>query len=94
MPIKKCKSSVIKKKPSSVLKHFDAYVGGTIGISSITVAELEFGVQKSHYPSQNQQALEQFLLPLVILNFDQEAARAYGKLRVALEAQGRLIWRP
>jgi tRNA(fMet)-specific endonuclease VapC len=82
---------LIKKKPPLVLRHFDAYAAGTIGISSITVAELEFGVQKSHYPSQNQQALEQFLLPLVILNFDQEAARAYGKLRTALEARGRVI---
>jgi tRNA(fMet)-specific endonuclease VapC len=82
---------LIKKKPPSVLRHFEAYAAGTIGISSITVAELEFGVHKSHYPSQNQQALEQFLLPLVILNFDQEAARAYGKLRAVLEARGRVI---
>jgi tRNA(fMet)-specific endonuclease VapC len=82
---------LIKKKPPSVLKHFDAYATGMIGISSITVAELEFGVHKSHYPSQNQDALEQFLLPLAILNFDQEAARTYGKLRAALEARGGVI---
>ena len=82
---------LIKKKPPSVLKHFDAYATGMIGISSITVAELEFGVHKSRYPLQNQEALEQFLLPLVILNFDQEAARTYGKLRAALEARGRVI---
>ena len=74
-----------------MLKRFDAYAAGTIGISSITVAELEFGVQKSQYPSQNQQALDQFLLPLVILDFDHEAARAYGKLRAWLETRGRVI---
>jgi tRNA(fMet)-specific endonuclease VapC len=82
---------LIKKRPPSVLKRFDAYAAGTIGISSITVAELEFGVQKSQYPSQNQQALDQFLLPLVILDFDHEAARAYGKLRAWLETRGRVI---
>jgi len=82
---------LIKKKPQSVLGHFNAYAAGTIGISSITVAELEFGAQKSRYPSQNQQALEQFLLPLAILDFDKEAARAYGKLRALLEARGRVI---
>ena len=82
---------LIKKKPPSVLRHFNAYAVGTIGISSITVAELEFGVQKSLYPSKNQDALEQFLLPLVILDFNHEAARAYGRLRAWLEAQGRVI---
>jgi tRNA(fMet)-specific endonuclease VapC len=82
---------LIKKRPPSVLRHFDAYHAGTIGISSITVAELEFGVQKSRYPSQNQEALEQFLLPLVLLDFDRQAARAYGKLRALLESRGRVI---
>jgi tRNA(fMet)-specific endonuclease VapC len=82
---------LIKKRPPSVLRHFDAYHAGTIGISSITVAELEFGVQKSRYPSQNQEALEQFLLPLVLLDFDREAARAYGELRALLESRGRVI---
>ena len=82
---------LVKKKPPPVFRHFNAYAAGTIAISSITVAELEFGVQKSRYPSQNQQALEQFLLPLVILDFDQEAARAYGKLRAVLEARGTVI---
>ena len=82
---------LIKKSPPLVLRRFDAYAAGTIGISSITVAELEFGVQKSLYPSQNQEALEQFLLPLMILDFDHEAARAYGKVRALLETRGRVI---
>ena len=82
---------LIKKRPPSVLKRFDALDAGTLAISSITVAELEFGVQKSQYPSQNQQALEQFLLPLVILDFDHEAARTYGKLRAWLETRGKTI---
>jgi tRNA(fMet)-specific endonuclease VapC len=82
---------LIKKTPPSVLRRFDAYAGGTIGLSSITVAELEFGVQKSRFPSQNQEALEQFLLPFVIFDFDHEAARAYGKIRAFLQNQGRMI---
>ena len=82
---------LIKKKPPSVLRHFDAYTAGNIGISSITIAELEFGDQKSRYPSENQKALEQFLLPLVVLDFNQQAARIYGKLRALLESRGRLI---
>jgi len=82
---------LIKKRPPLVLRRFDAHAAGTIGISSITVAELEFGVQKSLYPSRNQEALEQFLLPLVILDFDHEAARTYGKIHALLENRGRVI---
>ncbi len=79
---------LIKKKPPQVLQQFRSHLIGDIGISSITVAELQYGVQKSQYPEQNQQALEQFLVPLVIAGFDEQAAATYGKIRAALEAQG------
>jgi tRNA(fMet)-specific endonuclease VapC len=60
-------------------------------VSAIAVAELEFGAAKSKWPGQARQALAQFLLPLVILDFDRAAAEAYGGLQAALEAQGKLI---
>ena len=49
---------------------------------------LQFGVQKSRYSAQNQAALEQFLLPLNILDFDYAAAIVYGRIRAQLELQG------
>jgi len=79
---------LIKKRPCGVLDRFNAYSVGEIGVSSITVAELQYGVQKSTYPARNQQALTQFLLPLVIVGFDEQAAVAFGKIRAALEAEG------
>jgi tRNA(fMet)-specific endonuclease VapC len=79
---------LIKKKPPQVLRQFRSHSIGDIGISSITVAELQYGVQKSQYPEQNQRALEQFLVPLVIAGFDEQAAATYGTIRAALEAQG------
>lgn len=79
---------LIKKKPQQVLQKFNAYVVGEIGISSITAAELWFGVQKSRYPGKNQRALEQFLIPLTVVEFDRQAARAYGRIRAWLESQG------
>ena len=82
---------LIKKKPPQVLKKFKSYSVGEIGVSSITVAELQYGVEKSQRPAQNQKALSQFLIPLVIADFDDQAAEAYGKARAALEAQGTLI---
>lgn len=79
---------IIKQKPPKVLQKFKTYNVGDIGISSITVAELEFGVQKSKFPERNRQALTQFLLPLKIVDFDADAANTYGEIRAKLEQQG------
>ena len=82
---------LIKRKPRQVLEKFNAHSVGEIGVSSITVAELEYGVAKSRYPTENRQALTQFLAPLVIAAFDERAAIAYGGIRAALEVQGKPI---
>ena len=79
---------LIKKHPPEVLRRFNEYTVGDIGISSITAAELHFGVQKSQRPEENRRALEQFLLPLTIADFDENAAAAYGHVRAHLEKQG------
>lgn len=79
---------IIKQKPSEVLQKFNTYQVGEIGISAITVAELEFGVQKSQFPTRNQQALTQFLLPLQIVDFDHAAAVICGNIREMLEKRG------
>ena len=59
-----------------------------IGISSITLSELMYGVSKSSKPEQNQMALTQFLAPLEILPYTDNAAQYYGELRIHLEKQG------
>jgi len=79
---------VIKKRPLAVFQKFSEYPVGEIGLSSVTVAELCFGVQKSQSPEKNQSALEDFLLPLTILDFDYNAAMIYGNIRATLEKQG------
>ena len=79
---------LIKRRPAQVLQRFEAYTVGDIGISSITVAELQFGVEKSRHVAQNRRALEQFLLPLTIVDFDYRAALSYGRIRAALELRG------
>ncbi len=61
---------------------------GSVGISSITMAELEYGVKKSTQPEKNQIALNQFLFPLEILDFDTDAAFLYGVIRAELERKG------
>jgi tRNA(fMet)-specific endonuclease VapC len=79
---------IIKQKPPAVLEHFREYQVGDIAISSITLAELRYGVAKSHYREKNAKALDEFILPLEILPFDEEATRTYGEIRAALEKAG------
>jgi len=58
------------------LKHFKDYSTGDIGISSITLAELQYGVAKSQHVQKNQEALNDFVLPLESVPFAENAARA------------------
>lgn len=82
---------LIKKKPLEVLKKFQSYQVSEIGISSLTLAELQFGVHRSQRPAQNQKALNQFLIPLEVANFNDAAATTYGFIRAELEKQGKII---
>jgi len=79
---------IIKQRPASVLKHFLEYQVGDIGISSITLSELRNGVAKSTHQEKNAKALDEFIIPLEIVSFDEEAALAYGDIRAALEKAG------
>lgn len=82
---------MIKNNPPEVREHFKRYNIGEIGISTITIAELQYGVQKSKAKEKNIKALEAFLLPLEFLPFDDASANAYGKIRVNLEQSGKPI---
>ncbi|RLB70112.1 MAG: VapC toxin family PIN domain ribonuclease [Deltaproteobacteria bacterium] len=79
---------IIKKKPAHVIERFRQTPISQIGISSITLSELEYGVAKSSKPDQNQFALAQFLAPLEISSYGDEAAQQYGMLRALLGKQG------
>jgi tRNA(fMet)-specific endonuclease VapC len=82
---------IIKKKPPAVLKQVESKQPGQIAISTITLAELEYGIARSHYPDRNRVALLEFLLPFTILDFDQAASAQYGHIRSLLESKGRPI---
>ena len=79
---------IIKRKPPHVIESFRQTEISQIGISSITLSELLYGVSKSSKPEQNKIALMQFVAPLEILSYDDEAAQYYGDLRTHLEKQG------
>lgn len=78
----------IKHKPESVFKKFLTLEPSDFCISSITLAEMEYGASKSTKPEKNREAFYMFLTGIEILHFDESAAQEYGEIRVSLERQG------
>src|SRR5262245_29667791 len=70
---------IIKERPRSVLDRFKGHAIGEIGISVVTLAELEYGVSASSRPAKNRDALDQFVTPLEVAPFDRAATTAYGR---------------
>jgi tRNA(fMet)-specific endonuclease VapC len=82
---------IIKNKPISVMQRFQEYNIGDILLSSITVSELYYGAYKSQYSEKNLLALEHFLQPFNIVEYDLKASIEYGQIRATLEKQGNII---
>jgi tRNA(fMet)-specific endonuclease VapC len=83
--------AVIRQRPESALRRLRGKQVGQVGLSTITLAELEFGAAKSQQPARARAALSEFLLPLEVVPFDEAAADAYGTVRAAMEKKGRPI---
>lgn len=81
---------VMREKPIAVRDRFIAHTG-QLGISSITYAELNYGVQKSRQRAMNRAALEHFCVRVEILPYTADAAEQYGVIRRDLEASGQVI---
>lgn len=82
---------LMNQKPSEVIQKFKNTEIGQIGISTITVSELNYGVAKSNLKKQNAQRLEEFLTPFEILPYDEAASKYYGMIRTQLESQDKVI---
>ena len=82
---------IMNNRPPEVIQRFKNIEIGLIGISSISVSELHYGVNKSRCIKHNLKRLEEFLNPFEILPYDENASRYYGKIRSQLENQGNVI---
>lgn len=82
-----CIYAINRKRPEVFARVRD-YRIGEIGISSISYAELRFGVENSGRVAENMERLERFLLPLEVVPFDAEAGRQYGRVRSELKRTG------
>jgi tRNA(fMet)-specific endonuclease VapC len=82
---------LIEKRSGDLLNRMRVFRTGEIGISVVTVAELQYGVSKSENKERNQVALEAFLLPLNIAESSVEVTMTYGHIRFELEKNGQPI---
>ncbi|MFC7461429.1 type II toxin-antitoxin system tRNA(fMet)-specific endonuclease VapC [Hydrogenophaga defluvii] len=81
---------VLKQRPVEVLSVFNAN-SNRMAISSITLAELLHGAEKSLRVSDNLVAIEDFCSRLEVLPYGPKAAQHYGAIRAVLEKQGQPI---
>lgn len=79
------------RRPACVLERLLAHDPSEISISSITMAELEYGVFNSSRPQQNRIALMMFLSEISVLSFDAAASLEYGSIRFHLKKNGIII---
>jgi tRNA(fMet)-specific endonuclease VapC len=81
---------VIKKRPVEVLQAFNEN-SGRMAISSITLAELFHGAEKSSRRAENLKVIDDFTSRLEVLPYTPKAAQHYGSIRAALERSGETI---
>jgi len=81
---------VIKRRPIEILSVFNEHVG-QLSISSITLAELIHGAEKSEFVEKNLHRVEDFVSRLEVLEYGEKAAAHYGDIRAVLERKGQTI---
>ena len=75
----------------SILRHLKEKSPDDLRISSITLAEISYGIEKSLHREQNEVYWNRFFEPFQILDFDPSAAKEYGPIRTKLERAGQMI---
>ena len=84
---------LIKRKDAKVIEQVKNNREKGLFISSITLAELEFGIENANteYKARNRIALIEFLSIFDIKNFDENASKEYGILKKDLKDRNCLI---
>jgi len=72
----------------SVVNRIRATAPADLAISTVVVAELRYGADRSARPKENHARIDVLMAEILPLDFDLESAAAYGRLRTRLEAKG------
>lgn len=81
----------MKLRYKKLKEAFDKIKRDDICVSSITYAELEYGINKSNKREQNRLAVTMLMSQIEILSYDSLAAMHYGEIRSSLEKSGNVI---
>ena len=81
-------SHIMQGRDAGVLSRLSQIPVGQAIMSSVTLAELEYGLHRKGQPARLKTALFQVLLRVDVLPWDEAAARCYGRLCCTLETQG------
>ena len=81
----------LNRASEGIIKQFKALSPSQIRLSSVTVAELYYGAEKSKAKSRNRERVKRFVSAFQIVPFDEQACGTYAKIRCALEKSGNLI---
>jgi len=82
---------IINQSPKQVVNHIKKLKVHQIKLSSISLAELEYGVSKSRNREKNRNALINFASAFDIVEFNDNDAEVYGLIRAELEQKGQVI---
>ena len=81
-------SHIMQGRDAGLLAQLTKIPVGQAVISSITLAELEYGLHRKGEPLRLRNALTQVLLRMDVLPWDEDVATCYGGFCATLEAQG------
>ena len=81
-------SHIMQGRDAKLLARLAKLPVGQVAISSVTLAEIEYGIQRRGSPTKLRNALSQVMLHMDVMPWDAAAATCYGELCSSLEAQG------
>ena len=81
-------SHIMQGRDSGLLARLTALPVGQVVMSSITLAELEYGLHRKGQPARLRNAMTQVLLRMDVLPWDESVATCYGEFCAGLETQG------
>jgi tRNA(fMet)-specific endonuclease VapC len=82
---------IINKSLPKVDRKIESINSGEIKISTVAIAELEYGASKSQRRDSNRKVTNQFLSSFEIIPFEAEDAEVFGIIRANLERRGEII---
>jgi tRNA(fMet)-specific endonuclease VapC len=80
--------AIMKRTPPKIRTRLEGLPLGQVGVSSIVIAELWYGIDQSQRPEDNEEALRDFMHYVTVKDWPASAAPEYGRIRTYLRKKG------